>query len=104
MSDLISRSAVYKYLESKFNEYDISIFGNEFAGKILDGIDDIPTAFDVENYTNELERRINEELKNIYRCDGTIDTNAGGKRVAYIESLDLFKKELKVGGNNENNN
>lgn len=48
MGRLITEEAVYEYLLSKFDEFDISIFGNEFAGKILDGLSDIETAYDVE--------------------------------------------------------
>ena len=54
MSRLITEDAVYEYLTDKFNEYDISI-ENEFVGKILDGLGDIPTAYDVEKVVAELE-------------------------------------------------
>ena len=64
MGRLITEEAVYEYLSSKFDEFDISIFGNEFAGKILDGLGDIPTAYDVEKVVAELEKlkQHNKEL------------------------------------------
>lgn len=56
MARLITEESVYEYLSNKFNEFDISIFGNEFAGKILDGLGDIPTAYDVEKVVAALEK------------------------------------------------
>lgn len=56
MGRLITEEAVYEYLSSKFDEFDISIFGNEFAGKILDGLSDIPTAYDVEKVVVDIRR------------------------------------------------
>ena len=55
MGRLITEELIYEYLLSKFDEFDISILGNEFAGKILDGLSDIPTAYDVDKVVAELE-------------------------------------------------
>ena len=55
MGRLVDEDAVYDYLTGKFNEFDISVFKNEFAGKILDELCDIPTAYDVEKVVAELE-------------------------------------------------
>ena len=55
MGRLITEEAVYEYLTSKFDEFNISIFENEFAGKILDGLGDITTAYDVSKVVAELE-------------------------------------------------
>lgn len=56
MGRLITEEAVYEYLTSKFDEFNISIFENEFAGKILDGLGDITTAYDVEKAVEEIEK------------------------------------------------
>lgn len=76
MGRLITEESIYEYLSSKFDEFDISIFGNEFAGKILDGLSDIPTAYDVEKVEAELEK-----------------LNSGGIRMIEDGKYELIRKK-----------
>lgn len=84
MARLITEESVYEYLSNKFNEFDISIFGNEFAGKILDGLGDIPTAYDVEKVVAELEK-----AKKYVTIDGK---NTGLEALHPIQAIDIVRK------------
>lgn len=84
MGRLITEEAVYEYLSSKFDEFNISIFGNEFAGKILDGLSDIPTAYDVKNVEAELDKA--ESVKTF----GSL--NSGNRLIPVKDAINIVKK------------
>lgn len=92
-NDLISRSAVFKLIESKCTDgclgnKDITLID---AYDLLDDVSDLPTAYDVDKIVEQLEKERNIQ----YRKDGSKLSDRNNI------SIDKTIKIVKAGGTNE---
>lgn len=96
MSDLISRKQISNYIKAQINPYGKPFYGTtyELGLKIMEYIDNMNSAYDVDKVVKELE-----EIKAI-KSDGFTDNllNMGytkGIKDGYVKAIDEFAEKLK---------
>lgn len=88
MSDLISRSAVIEVLKQTGIIQD-----NDLGHLVIDEINRIPTAYDIEKVVAELENRTERYKYNYHTCDNILHQQYElGQYYGVLKAIDIVRK------------